>query len=169
MAASLETDPQLGVIRIVVVVPAAQGAEQLAGPAPMAVETTAGLARLGDPVELLRAESPAEVATLVADPSIDLVLLDRLDIADSVLMLDAMPQGGPPSVIVCGDSEDEALEAFRAGAADCVQFGSDYERVLPVVLLEQVRRWRARDRVRTLEVRPIPAGGRYSPPAQGCR
>jgi PAS domain S-box-containing protein len=154
VAASLETDPQLGVIRIVVVVPAAQGAEQLAGPAPMAVETTAGLARLGDPVELLRAESPAEVATLVADPSIDLVLLDRLDIADSVLMLDAMPQGGPPSVIVCGDSEDEALEAFRAGAADCVQFGSDYERVLPVVLLEQVRRWRA-DRQRRVSEKRI--------------
>ena len=50
VAASLETDPQLGVIRIVVVVPPARGAERAAGPAPMAVETTAGLARLGDPV-----------------------------------------------------------------------------------------------------------------------
>jgi PAS domain S-box-containing protein len=153
VAASLETDPQLGVIRIIVVVPPARGAERVAGPAPMAVETTAGLARLGDPVELLRAESPVEIATMLADPSIDLVLLDRLDIADSVAMLDAIPHGGPPCVIVCGDSEDEALEAFRAGAADCVQFGSDYERVLPVVLLEQVRRWRSDRQKRVSEKR----------------
>jgi PAS domain S-box-containing protein len=154
VAASLETDPKLGVIRIVVVVPPAGGDERVAGPAPMAVETTAGLARLGDPVELLRAQSPDEIETLVADPSIDLVLLDRLEIADSVAMLEAIPQGGPPSVIVCGDAEDEALEAFRAGAADCVHFGSDYERVLPVVLLEQVRRWRS-DRQRLVSEKRI--------------
>ncbi len=171
MAASPETDLQLGVIRIVVVVPPAGGAERMAGPPPMAVETTAGLARLGDPVELLRVESPVEIVSMLADPSIDLVLLDRLDIADSVAMLDAIPHGGPPSVIVCGESEAEALEAFRAGAADCVQFGSDYERVLPVVLLEQVRRWRSdrqrrvsENRIRRLEdlyaaiVSEMPAG-----------
>jgi PAS domain S-box-containing protein len=127
------------VIRIVVV---ARGRGGVDGPAPMAVATTAGLARLGDPVEILRAESPQEIARIAADPSIDLVLLDRLDGQDVAELLDAIPSEGPPSVVVCGDSEDEALEAFRAGASDCVHFGSDYESVLPVVLLEQVRRWR---------------------------
>jgi len=171
VAASLETDSRPTVIRIIVVVPDLRGDEGADGAPPMAVETTAGLARLGDPVELLRAQSPNEIQSLVADPSIDLVLLDRLDIADSVAMLAAIPDGGPPSVVVCGDSEEEALEAFRAGAADCVHFGPDYERVLPVVLLEQVRRWRSdrqrlvsEQRIRELEdlyaaiVTEMPAG-----------
>ncbi len=160
MATSLEPerDLPLAAIRIIVVVPPGvpgdhgERAESSVGPAPMAVETTAGLARLGDPVELLRAESPSEIESMVGDPSIDLVLLDRLDVADSVAMLEAIPEGGPPSVVVCGGSEDEALAAFRAGAADCVHFGSDYERVLPIVLLEQVRRWRT-DRQRLVSER----------------
>ncbi len=177
MATSLEPELPLGVIRIIVVVaPRAlevgRGPDgPIEGPPPMAVETTAGLARLGDPVELLRAENAAEVESMVRDPSIDLVLLDRLDSASSVNLLEAIPVGGPPSVVVCGDSEDEALAAFRAGAADCIRFGGDYERVLPVVLLEQVRRWRAdrqrrvsEQRIRRLEdlyaaiVTEMPAG-----------
>lgn len=166
---ALEPESNLGVIRIVVVVP---GHEDETEPSPMAVETTAGLARLGDPVELIRAQTAHTLRRLVEDPSIDLVLLDRLDIADSVDLLAEIHSGGPPSVvIVSGDSEDEALEAFRAGASDCVHFGPDYERVLPVVLLEQVRRWRANrqrliseQRIRHLEdlyaaiVTEMPAG-----------
>jgi len=174
---SLGPDSPLGVIRIVVVVPPGAPGDHVArdastdGPPPMPVETTTGLARLGDPVELLRAESPGEIASMVGDPSIDLVLLDRLDMTDSVAMLEAISQGGPPAVVVCGGSEDEVLEAFRAGAADCIHFGSDYERVLPVVLLEQVRRWRtdrrrliSEQRIRRLEdlyaaiVTEMPAG-----------
>jgi PAS domain S-box-containing protein len=174
VAASLEPDSKLGVIRIVVVVPRAEDRERgehVDGPPPMAVETTAGLARLGDPVELLRAEGPADVESMVENPSIDLVLLDRLEIADSVAILAAISEGGPPAVVVCGDSEEDALEAFRSGAADCVHFGPDYERVLPVVLLEQVRRWRmdrqrlvSEQRIRRLEdlnaaiVTEMPAG-----------
>jgi PAS domain S-box-containing protein len=150
--ASPEPDSPLGVIRIVVVVP---GAKTRDGPPPMEVETTAGLARLGDPVELLRAQTLDEVNSLLGDPSIDLVLLDRLDVTDAVAMLEAIPEAGPPSVVVVsGDSDDDALEAFRAGASDCIHFGSDYERVLPVVLLEQVRRWRM-DRQRLVSDRRI--------------
>ena len=156
MSASLEVDLPLGVIRIIVVVPGDEKADgPPPGPPPMAVETTAGLARLGDPVELLRAQTPAEIESMLSDPSIDLVLLDRLDVADSVAMLAVISEGGPPAVVVVsGDSDDEALDAFRAGASDCVQFGSDYERVLPVVLLEQVRRWRM-DRQRLVSERRI--------------
>jgi len=174
VAVSLEPDSKLGVIRIVVVVPRAEvqdRGEQVDGPAPMAVETTAGLARLGDPVELLRAESRADVESMVEDPSIDLVLLDRLNRPQWVAILEGMPDGGPPAVVVCDDSEDDAVEAFRRGAADCIQYGPDYERVLPVVLLEQVRRWRgdrqklvSEQRIRRLEdlnaaiVTEMPAG-----------
>ena len=142
------------------------------GPPPISVETAAGLARLGDPVELLRAETPEEVAAIVADPSVDLLLLDRLTPDECVRLLEVIPAAGPPSVVVVsGDSDDEALAAFRAGASDCVQFGSEYERVLPVVLLEQVRRWRdvrqqrlSEQRIRWLEdlyaaiVSEMPAG-----------
>jgi PAS domain S-box-containing protein len=166
---ALEPGSKLGVIRVVVVVP---GHADEAEPSPMAVETTAGLARLGDPVELLRAQTGAELRQWSEDPSIDLVLLDRLDIADCVDMLGEIDSAGPPSVvIVSGDSEDEALDAFRAGASDCVHFGPDFERVLPVVLLEQVRRWRgnrqrlvSEQRIRRLEdlyaaiVTEMPAG-----------
>ncbi len=138
----------------------------------MSVETTAGLARLGDPVELLRAQTAEEVREIVADPSIDLVLFDRLDTEEAALMLAAIPGDGPPSIVVIdGDSEADALDAFRAGASDCVHFGSEYENVLPVVLLEQVQRWRSErqrqvseDRIRWLEdlyaaiVAEMPAG-----------
>lgn len=168
MSADLDSEVPLGVIRIVVV---AAPREKGEGPPPMDVETTAGLARLGDPVELLRAETPEELDRLLADPSIDLVLLDRLDAADVAAMLGAIGDRSTPSVCVCGDSEEEALAAFRAGASDCIQYGADYDRVLPVVLLEQVRGWRAtrqrlvsEHRIRRLEdlnsaiVSEMPAG-----------
>ena len=56
----------------------------------MAVETTGALARLGDPVELVRAQDVEELRPLTADPSIDLVLFDRLDSADAAEMLAAI-------------------------------------------------------------------------------
>ncbi len=121
----------------------------------MAVETTGALARLGDPVELVRAQDVEELRPLTADPSIDLVLFDRLDSADAAEMLAAIPGDGPPSIVVVdGASESEALEAFRAGASDCVYFGPEYENVLPVVLLELVRRWRS-DRQRQVSEQRI--------------
>jgi PAS domain S-box-containing protein len=155
VSASLESELPLGVIRIVVIVREDAGGDE---PAPMSVDTTAALARLGDPVELLRARTPDELEAMLEDPSIDLVLLDRLDVSESTALLDAIAAGSAPSVVVCGDAEIEALEAFRAGASDCIRYGPDYERVLPVVLLEQVRRWRSarqrlvsEERIRRLE------------------
>ena len=134
---------RLGVIRVVVVAAEAAGSGAAGGPPPMAVETTAALARLGDPVELLRAEGAQDLARFFEDPSIDLVLLDRVNLSGARELLEVLRGDGPPSVFVVeGDSDQQALDAFRAGAADCVQFGADYEHVLPVVLLEQVRRWR---------------------------
>ncbi len=153
---SVSTLPN-GVIRVAVITPSVPEASLDAGggiSAPMAVETTAALARLGDPVEILRANTPAELRALVDDPSLDLVLVDRVDSADTEAWLDAIPTDGPPSVVVVdGISDEAALAAFRAGASDCVSFGPDFESVLPVVLLEQVRRWRADRQRRVSEQR----------------
>jgi len=109
----------------------------------MAAETTTALARLGDPVEILRADDASELALQLQEPAIDLVLIDRRSPEEQAELLAAIPPLGPPSVVVvAGDSDEEALHAFREGASDCVQIGPDFERVLPVVLLEQVRRGR---------------------------
>jgi PAS domain S-box-containing protein len=183
-----EPVPRLGVICVVVVAPADEASRKPARggpgtasepvmggasePAPMAVETTAALARLGDPVELLRAQTPDELATALSGAPVDAVLLDRLGAPDTAAMLEVIASSGPPAIVVIGgDAEEDALEAFRAGAADCVHFGERYEDVLPVVLLEQVQRWRAdrqriasEQRIRWLEelyaaiVSEMPAG-----------
>ena len=148
----MEAGDGFGVIRILVV---SGGLSSDAGPPPMAVETTAALARLGDPVELLRAEAPDEIERIVEDPSVDLVLFDRLEGVDVEELLAAVPSAGPPSVVVVeGDSDEDVLAVFRAGASDCVQFGPEYEHVLPVVLLEQVQRWRG-ERQRLVSERRI--------------
>ncbi len=173
LASALESPgsspPRPGVIRIVVVT---GGRDLGSGPRAMAVETTTALARLGDPVELLRAEHPAELSLTLADPSIDLVLIDRVDGLRVAGLLEAIGPAGPPSVVVVeeGDGED-SLAAFRAGASDCVVFGPEHAQVLPVVLLEQIRRRRtdrqqhlALERIRWLEslnaaiVTAMPAG-----------
>ena len=123
-------------------------------PAAMAVETTAALARLGDPVEILRVASLEELARVASDPSIDLVLIDRVEAETTGDWLGALGHQGPPSVVVVEDpTERAALDAFRGGASDCIRFGSDFDRVLPVVLLEQVRRWRADRQRRVSEQR----------------
>ena len=124
----------------------------------MAAETTAALARLGDPVEILRADDALELASRLQEPAIDLVLIDRRPSEERAELLAAIPPEGPPCVVVvsddAGDSDEEALLAFREGASDCVQFGPEFERVLPVVLLEQVRRGRS-DRQRRASDRHI--------------
>ena len=147
----------VGLIRVVVIVGAlpVDAMGDALSSAPMAAETTAALARLGDPVEILRVAEPEELGALVDDPSIDLVLIDRVDSAEAAIWLSAIPASGPPSVVVVPDGSDEAaLVAFRAGASDCVRFGPEYESVLPVVLLEQVRRWRT-DRQRRVSAQRI--------------
>jgi PAS domain S-box-containing protein len=153
----------LGVIRVVVVSaghalraepPVAGGESVEALPPAMAADTTASLARLGDPVEILRAETPDALASALRDPSVDLVLVDRCDPDATASLLAAVPESGPPSVVVVeGDDEEVALAAFHAGASDCVHHGPEYQQVLPVVLLEQVQGWRAARQRRVSEHR----------------
>jgi PAS domain S-box-containing protein len=75
---------------------------------------------------------------------VDLVVVD-LALADACeRIVDALRADGPPLVVVGGVVSDEvALEWFRRGAADCVALGGGAEVALPVVALEQIRRWRA--------------------------
>ena len=168
-----ERPERLGVIRIIVVnTGETTDAGMLGEPAPMSADTTAALARLGDPVELLRAQEPAEIAVLTGDPSIDLVLFDRVPRGQLVPLLAALTSDGPPSVaVIDSDDDEDGLEAFRAGVSDCIHYGPEYDSVLPVVLLEQVQRWRgdrqrrvSEDRIRWLEdlnagiVSEMPAG-----------
>ena len=104
-------------------------------------DTLDALAQLGGEVEieLVRDADSAVAASVRAD----LVLVDRAASDVSTPMLEALGDSGPPIVNVTAEAgEGSALEAFRSGAADCVRVGPDYADVLPVVVLEQVRRWR---------------------------
>ena len=142
----------MGVIRIVVV---AGGRDLGSGPRAMAVETTTALARLGDPVELLRADDPAQLGETLEDSSIDLVLIDRVGAERVTTLLEVIGPAGPPSIVVVEEGvAADSLAAFRAGASDCVVFGPEYAQVLPVVLLEQIRRRRT-DRQQQLTLQRI--------------
>jgi PAS domain S-box-containing protein len=75
---------------------------------------------------------------------VDLVVVDLALVDACAGILDALRADGPPLVLVgTGVSDDVALEWFRRGAADCVALDSGADEALPVVALEQIRRWRA--------------------------
>ena len=129
------------------------------------------IARLGPEVRAERVGDARACLELTRELSADLVLVD-LDLgrgASEILL--GLRASGPPVVALTVDASDEvARDAFRQGAADCVAAAADYARVLPVVALEQIRRWRAlcergevERRLRSLEhlndaiVRAIPA------------
>ena len=106
-------------------------------------DTLDALAQLGGEVEIeLVRDAPSALAAATSGRA-DLVLVDRAAAEVSAPMLDILGDSGPPVVNVTAEAgEGSALKAFRSGAADCVRVGPDYADVLPVVVLEQVRRWR---------------------------
>ncbi len=108
------------------------------------------LDRLGADTSVERVGDTAEARARIAEgPELDLVVADR-DLGPSLWpLLAELRADGPPAIVVTADREEEvALRAFRAGAADCVALGPDLDEVLPVAALEQVRRWRERQRRR---------------------
>ena len=136
----MELSPTL--VRIVVLT-GAPGTKEAAGGGQAFRDTLDALAQLGGDVELeLVRDAPGAIAA-ASRGGADLVLVDRVDFGVALPMLNALSDAGPPVVTVTAEADEgAALEAFRFGAADCVRVGPDYADVLPVVVLEQVRRWR---------------------------
>jgi PAS domain S-box-containing protein len=125
-------------------------------------DTLDALAQLGGDVEIeLVRDAPTALAA-TAGGRVDLVLMDRADFEAGEPVLEALERSGPPVVIVTAEAgEGSALEAFRSGAVDCVRVGPDYAEVLPVVVLEQIRRWR-KQRARGVAERHIRDLQRYN-------
>ena len=126
-------------------------------------ETLAALDRIGAEVEFSRCTHLETCAQAAADDEVDLVVFDRRATTEISAVLAALGASAPPSVAILdkGSPESDALEAFRAGVSDCVREAGDYAEVLPVVALEQIRRWR-QQRKRAVADRKIAWLERYS-------
>ena len=123
-------------VRIVVLVRAAGGRD-----APR--DTLEALSALGGDVEIEIVRDADACLAATAAGGIDAVLLDRAGPDVSTPVLAALGRDATPVVIITDEpGEGSALEAFRSGAADCVRVGPDYAEVLPIVVLEQLRRHR---------------------------
>ncbi len=109
-----------------------------------AADTLAALGRIGAEVEFDVADTADACLRSGSREGVDLVVLDRCASHVSESVLQGLGDEGPPVVVVIDSDQAEAvaLDAFRAGAADCVRIGRDYAEVMPVVALEQIRRWR---------------------------
>jgi len=107
-------------------------------------DTVDALSQLGGEVELSVVRDAVACLDAVRAGGVDLVLLDRAEAREIERVLDALRASSVPVVVVTDEpGEAVALESFRNGAADCVRVGPDYADVLPVVVLEQLRRSRA--------------------------
>jgi PAS domain S-box-containing protein len=106
--------------------------------------TVSALDRLGKEATVAVFHDAAGCCELAA-VKLDLVILEaRIGAVESHALLAALRADGPPLIVVTEDLDEEiALDVFRRGAADCIAASSDYAEMLPVVALEQIRRWRA--------------------------
>jgi PAS domain S-box-containing protein len=119
----------------------------------------AALERLGDDARIEVAHDPEHGLARGRTARADLVVVDGAFGADCAQLIEALRSEGPPVVVVGDDpSAEAALEWFRRGAADCVARSEQIAETLPVVALEQIRRWRAfiergaaQQRIRDLE------------------
>ena len=107
--------------------------------------TVSSLDRLGREATLDVVHDAASCRGLVAREALDLVILEeRVGEGEAHEVLAALRGEGPPVIVVTTEIDEElALDVFRRGAADCIAATGDYAEVLPVVALEQIRRWRA--------------------------
>ncbi len=119
----------------------------------------AALSRLGDDARL-EFHTDTETSTARArSGEVDVVVVDLGLGGDAERLMDSLRRDGPPAIVVDdGLSDDRALEWFRRGAADCVALEGGDAELLAVVVLEQIRRWRAirergaaENRIRELE------------------
>ena len=102
------------------------------------------LSRLGRDAEIDVVPDAEACQARCRELPVDLVVVPREPRAECERVLEDQRRDGPPVIVVVGEGEDAlALEAFRLGAADCVAEGGDFEHMLPVAALEQIRRERA--------------------------
>ena len=107
-------------------------------------DTIRALKRLGPDVELEIVRDAGSCIALCREGSVDLVVADQALGEHCGRILRELRNAGPPVVVVNREESDEvALDMFRRGAADCVTLRPNAAEALPVVALEQIRRFRA--------------------------
>ena len=121
------------------------------------------LCKLGAEVVFIAVHDLTACFEAIARPDVDLVLLDRVDPKDWPTVTRVTGKAGPPVVVIHAGPEDHSLEAFRVGAADCVRVDVDGGglEALPIVVLEQIRRYRP-ERERKSDRRRIASLERFS-------
>lgn len=130
-------EPAGPAIHIIVAEPAQPAPVDLLG-------TVAALEGLGCEARVAVVADAETVRADCRDAEVDLIVVDRRLGRDCESILETHGDSGPPVVVVDAEgSAEAALDAFRRGAADCVSGGAQYADVLPVVVMEQIRRWRA--------------------------
>ena len=100
------------------------------------------LTTMGAELQIRSVDSADACRREAARSSVDLVVLDRVPPREWRSITDVTGQDGPPVIVLHEGSEDDAFEAFRAGVADCVRADAAGFEALPVVAMEQVRRYR---------------------------
>jgi len=107
-------------------------------------DTMRALKRLGADVELEIVRDSGSCIAVCREGNVDLVVADQALVAHCERILEELRTDGPPVVVVNREESDEAaLDMFRRGAADCVTLRPNAVEALPVVALEQIRRFRA--------------------------
>jgi two-component system NtrC family sensor kinase len=107
-------------------------------------DTIRALKRLGSDVELEIVRDAGSCIALCREGNIDLVVADHALAVHCERILKELRNDGPPVVVVNREESDEvALDVFRRGASDCVTLRPNAAEALPVVALEQIRRFRA--------------------------
>ncbi len=103
----------------------------------------AALDRLGGEFAVERVSDAATCLAHCRRSDVDLVIVENAEPDVGEPLMKALRDTGPPVVVVVDESSDDAaLEWFQRGAADCVASGPALRDTLPVVALEQIRRWR---------------------------
>lgn len=102
------------------------------------------LRQLGPEVALEIHHATAPVFARLDAADLDLLVLDDAIGEGWLELLDARGAKGPPALVVTSRRDElQAVEAFQRGASECVARGPEFERLLAVASLEQIRRHRA--------------------------
>ena len=105
------------------------------------LDVEGALRRLGREVQLEVHEEVGSGLRTIEGGHVDLVVLDQALGEDLWRFLEAARKAAAPALVIVREPGDAfALEAYRAGAADCIRVGDDFGDLLPIAALEQLRR-----------------------------